>query len=246
MTSANDGYNGGAGGKLRKKVLRKTTPYDQPITNPNPKNTSKSSFFSRLIYAVTCAFWRRNPAVTEAPVTGLQEELLTVDFKSRSREERIEPEQEKPPSNSEHGRSECEIQAMHLFLLCRLRWHPKYLNTLKERSQRKNLLHPGFTHEVFEVLDDHNHSITQLQGNASTTNAVSTWSLQGSLGEQWRKVMVPSPSSSDLETIVKACSNDDEVAEKVNKLAMAVIDSIDLMAEADPDFPNHGLVHASN
>ncbi|GJZ47465.1 hypothetical protein Tco_0601297 [Tanacetum coccineum] len=63
-----------------------------------------------------------------------------------------------------------------------------------------------------------------------------------SLGEQWRKVMVPSPSSSDLETIVKACSNDDEVAEKVNKLAMAVMDSIDLMAEADPDFPNHGLV----
>ncbi|GJX20146.1 hypothetical protein Tco_0222823 [Tanacetum coccineum] len=62
-----------------------------------------------------------------------------------------------------------------------------------------------------------------------------------SLGEQWRKVMVPSPSSSDLETIVKACSNDDEVAEKVNKLAMAVMDSIDLMAEADPDFPNHGL-----
>ncbi|GKA70900.1 hypothetical protein Tco_0777039 [Tanacetum coccineum] len=43
--------------------------------------------------------------------------------------------------------------------------------------------------------------------------------------------MVPSPSS-----------NDDEVAEKVNKLAMAVMDSIDLMAEADPDFPNHGLV----
>ncbi|GKE23619.1 hypothetical protein Tco_1435131, partial [Tanacetum coccineum] len=38
MTSANDGYNGGADGKLR------------------------------LIYAVTCAFWRRNLAVTEAPV----------------------------------------------------------------------------------------------------------------------------------------------------------------------------------
>ncbi|GKC61636.1 hypothetical protein Tco_1089234, partial [Tanacetum coccineum] len=66
--------------------------------------------------------------------------------------------------------------------------------------------------------------------------------LRTSLGEQWRKVMVPSPSSSNLETIVKACSNDDEVAEKVNKLAMAVMDSIDLMAEADPDFPNHGLV----
>nr|GEW68721.1 polynucleotide adenylyltransferase family protein [Tanacetum cinerariifolium] len=37
-------------------------------------------------------------------------------------------------------------------------------------------------------------------------------------------------------------TSDDEVAEKVNKLAMAVMDSIDLMAEADPDFPNHGLV----
>ncbi|GKB35024.1 hypothetical protein Tco_0879966 [Tanacetum coccineum] len=118
-------------------------------------------------------------------------------------------------------------------------------------------------HEVFEVLDDDNHSTAPVQGNASTTNAISTWSLRGpmfklapigrlrymqgsdeltSLGEHWRKVMVPSPSSSDLETIVKACSNDDEVAEKVNKLAMAVMDSIDLMAEADPDFPNHGLV----
>lgn len=41
-------------------------------------------------------------------------------------------------------------------------------------------------------------------------------------------------------------TSDDEVAEKVNKLAMAVMDSIDLMAEADPDFLNHGLVHASN
>jgi hypothetical protein len=41
-------------------------------------------------------------------------------------------------------------------------------------------------------------------------------------------------------------TSDDEVAEKANKLAMAVMDSIDLMAEADPDFPNHGLVHASN
>ncbi|GJU04723.1 hypothetical protein Tco_1121153 [Tanacetum coccineum] len=118
-------------------------------------------------------------------------------------------------------------------------------------------------HEVFEVLDDDNHSTAPVQGNTSTTNAVSTWSLPGfcilwfvkragfllhvyandlfkdthsrsfycfqeitvnegfwlfstvssstldasnmttartSLGEQWRKVMVPSPSSSDLET----------------------------------------------
>ncbi|GJZ47462.1 hypothetical protein Tco_0601294 [Tanacetum coccineum] len=86
MTSANDGYNGGAGGKLRKKVLRKTTPYDQPITNPNPKNTSKSSFFSRLIYAVTCAFWRRNPAVTEAPVTGTNEEQRNLRYISSASE----------------------------------------------------------------------------------------------------------------------------------------------------------------
>ncbi|GKC57213.1 hypothetical protein Tco_1084811, partial [Tanacetum coccineum] len=86
MTSANDGYNGGAGGKLRKKVLRKTTPYDQPITNPNPKNTSKSSFFSRLIYAVTCAFWRRNPAVTEAPVTGTNEEQRNLRYISSATE----------------------------------------------------------------------------------------------------------------------------------------------------------------
>ncbi|GJX20151.1 hypothetical protein Tco_0222828 [Tanacetum coccineum] len=34
-------------------------------------------------------------------------------------------------------------------------------------------------HEVFEVLDDDNHSTALVQGNASTTNAVSTWSLQG-------------------------------------------------------------------
>ncbi|GKA59247.1 hypothetical protein Tco_0758560 [Tanacetum coccineum] len=86
MTSTNDGYNGRADGKLRKKVLRKTTPYDQPITNPNPKNTSKSSFFSRLIYAVTCAFWRRNPAVTEAPVTGTNEEQRNLRYISSATE----------------------------------------------------------------------------------------------------------------------------------------------------------------
>ncbi|GKE42209.1 hypothetical protein Tco_1469493, partial [Tanacetum coccineum] len=86
MTSANDRYNGGAGGKLRKKVLRKTTPYDQPSTNPNPKNTSKSSFFWRLIYAVTCAFWRRNPAITEAPVTGTNEEQRNLRYISSATE----------------------------------------------------------------------------------------------------------------------------------------------------------------
>ncbi|GJX86819.1 hypothetical protein Tco_0337593 [Tanacetum coccineum] len=86
MTSANNGYNCGAGGKLRKKVLRKTTPYDQPITNPNPKNTSKSTFFSRLIYAVTCAFWRHNPAVTEAPVTGTNEEQRNLRYISSATE----------------------------------------------------------------------------------------------------------------------------------------------------------------
>ncbi|GKA98954.1 hypothetical protein Tco_0826891, partial [Tanacetum coccineum] len=32
---------------------------------------------------------------------------------------------------------------------------------------------------VFEVLDDDNHSTAPVQGNASTTNAVSTWSLRG-------------------------------------------------------------------
>ncbi|GJS81132.1 hypothetical protein Tco_0747673 [Tanacetum coccineum] len=96
--------------------------------------------------------------------------------------------------------------------------------------------------EVFEELDDDNHSIAPVQVSSSTLDASNVTTARTSLGEQWRKVMVPSPSSSDLETIVKACSNDDEVAEKVNKLAMAVMDSIDLMAEADPDFPNHGLV----
>ncbi|GJR56330.1 hypothetical protein Tco_1406851 [Tanacetum coccineum] len=73
--TANDGFNGVACGKFRKKVLRKMTPYDQPaisITNSNPNNTSKSGFLSRLIYLVTCAFWKRNPE--EAPVTGTNEE----------------------------------------------------------------------------------------------------------------------------------------------------------------------------
>ncbi|GJR91576.1 hypothetical protein Tco_0215587 [Tanacetum coccineum] len=69
MTTSNDGFNGVACGKtFRKKVLRKMTPHDQPaiaITNSNPNNTSKSGFLSRLIYLVTCAFWKRNP---EAPV----------------------------------------------------------------------------------------------------------------------------------------------------------------------------------
>ncbi|GJY31134.1 hypothetical protein Tco_0414629 [Tanacetum coccineum] len=543
MTSANDGYNGRAGGKLRKKVLRETTPYDQPITNPNPKNTSKSSFFSRLIYAVTCAFWRRSPAVavTEAPVTGTNEEqrnlgyissateisdtMLTkktftryeidegdkanisknslvlrlkesksgplnkhaeerenlhavisiprafqVDVASpvelararsrgktailrtcfagfqptpslissqpawelegsngskmagkrrssvqddlgyggpmrriRQKAERCsqgsslskhksefdssaqrlllssEPEQKASKAIVENGEismrnsgyafvptvstqmaskilehlertipkekplypacSKTKKSATKLTSYCQLgsrdkvEYHqdfdvsdddnhfiaptvngnapttnaPSTLALPAEPPQKK----PAFqmsapedfevsdddnhsttptvkgnapttnaastlalpaeppqkkqmsAHEVFEVLDDDNHSTAPVQGNASTTNAVSTWSLRGpmfilapigrprymqgsdeltSLGEQWRKVMVPSPSSSDLETIVKACSNDDEVAEKVNKLAMAVMDSIDLMAEADPDFPNHGLV----
>ncbi|GJU66651.1 hypothetical protein Tco_1252910 [Tanacetum coccineum] len=65
MTTSNDGFNGVACGKtFRKKVLRKMTPHDQPaiaITNSNPNNTSKSGFLSRLIYLVTCAFWKRNP-----------------------------------------------------------------------------------------------------------------------------------------------------------------------------------------
>ncbi|GJR43681.1 hypothetical protein Tco_1311784 [Tanacetum coccineum] len=64
MTTSNDGFHGVAYGKFRKKVLRKMTPYDQPaisITNSNPNNTSKSGFLSRLIYLVTCAFWKRNP-----------------------------------------------------------------------------------------------------------------------------------------------------------------------------------------
>ncbi|GJU66653.1 hypothetical protein Tco_1252912 [Tanacetum coccineum] len=75
MTTSNDGFHGVAYGKFRKKVLRKMTPYDQPaisITNSNPNNTSKSGFLSRLIYLVTCAFWKRNPE--EAPVTGTNEE----------------------------------------------------------------------------------------------------------------------------------------------------------------------------
>ncbi|GKB07082.1 hypothetical protein Tco_0835315 [Tanacetum coccineum] len=67
MTTSNDGFNGVACGKtFRKKVL----PHDQPaiaITNSNPNNTSKSGFLSRLIYLVTCAFWKRNPE--EASIT---------------------------------------------------------------------------------------------------------------------------------------------------------------------------------
>lgn len=81
MTTANDGYHGGAGGKFRKKVLRKTTPYDRPsiaIRNPNPNNTSKSGFLSKLIYAgadrLLGAFWKRNPALTAPPVTGTNED----------------------------------------------------------------------------------------------------------------------------------------------------------------------------
>ncbi|GJX12861.1 hypothetical protein Tco_0204619 [Tanacetum coccineum] len=102
-------------------------------------------------------------------------------------------------------------------------------------------------HEVFEVLDDDNHSTTLVQGNASTTNAVSTWSLRGFLSELIYLRTVP---FSVAKTILITCifvmmpspsSNDDEVAKKVNKLAMAVMDSIDLMAEADLDFPNHCL-----
>ncbi|GJU74344.1 hypothetical protein Tco_1265749 [Tanacetum coccineum] len=76
MTTSNDGFNGVACGKtFRKKVLRKMTPHDQPaiaITNSNPNNTSKSGFLSRLIYLVTCAFWKRNPE--EASITGTNEE----------------------------------------------------------------------------------------------------------------------------------------------------------------------------
>ncbi|GJW98856.1 hypothetical protein Tco_0180664 [Tanacetum coccineum] len=52
--------------------------------------------------------------------------------------------------------------------------------------------------------------------SSSTLDASNVTTARTSLGEQWRKVMVPSPSSSDLETIVKACSNDDEVAEKIS------------------------------
>ncbi|GKB39936.1 hypothetical protein Tco_0884878 [Tanacetum coccineum] len=88
MTTVNDGYNGGAGGKIRKKkVLRKTTPYDRPsitIRNPNPNNTSKSGFLSRLIYAgadrLLGAFWKRNPALTAAPVTGRILEQPRIKF----------------------------------------------------------------------------------------------------------------------------------------------------------------------
>ncbi|GJX84261.1 hypothetical protein Tco_0335035 [Tanacetum coccineum] len=109
--------------------------------------------------------------------------------------------------------------------------------------------------EVFEVLDDDNHSTTLVQGYQFRdpmfnicTNRQDRGYMQGSdeltsLGEEWRKVMVPSPSSSDLETIVKACSNDDELLKKVNKFAIwRVRISIDLDGSADPDFPNHGLV----
>nr|GEU89447.1 hypothetical protein [Tanacetum cinerariifolium] len=56
---ANKEFTGGAGGKFESKVLR-TTPYDPPTIknpNPNPNNTSKLGFISRLIYAVTCGFW---------------------------------------------------------------------------------------------------------------------------------------------------------------------------------------------
>nr|GEY55139.1 ribonuclease H-like domain-containing protein [Tanacetum cinerariifolium] len=59
---ANEEYTGGAGGKFKSKVLR-TTPYDPPAIinpNPNPNNTSGLGFLSRLVYAVTCAFWKRN------------------------------------------------------------------------------------------------------------------------------------------------------------------------------------------
>ncbi|GJV00182.1 hypothetical protein Tco_1329452 [Tanacetum coccineum] len=66
--------------KVRKEGFEEKPPYDQPITNPNPKNTSKSSFFSRLIYAVTCVFWRRNPAVTEAPLTDIETMLKKKTF----------------------------------------------------------------------------------------------------------------------------------------------------------------------
>nr|GEY01888.1 RNA-directed DNA polymerase, eukaryota, reverse transcriptase zinc-binding domain protein [Tanacetum cinerariifolium] len=58
----NEEYTGGAGGKFRSKVLR-TTPYDLPAIknpNPNPNNTSELGFLSRLVYTVTCAFWKRN------------------------------------------------------------------------------------------------------------------------------------------------------------------------------------------
>nr|GEX25312.1 hypothetical protein [Tanacetum cinerariifolium] len=83
MTTANDEFNGVACGKFRKKVLRKMTPYDQPaiaVTNSNPKNTSKFSFLSRFIYALTCAFWKRNP---KAPVTvGHAHTPTTVDIES--------------------------------------------------------------------------------------------------------------------------------------------------------------------
>ncbi|GKD83799.1 hypothetical protein Tco_1350638 [Tanacetum coccineum] len=112
------------------------------------------------------------------------------------------------------------------------------LALLAEPPQKKQIS----AHEVFEVLDDDNHSTALVQVSSSTLDASNVTTARTSLSEQWRNVMVPSPSSSYLETIVKACSNDDEVAEKVNKLAMAMMDSIDLMAEADPDFPNHGLV----
>nr|GEY41193.1 hypothetical protein [Tanacetum cinerariifolium] len=61
---ANEEYTGGAGGKFRRKVLR-MTPYDRPaIKNPNP-NPNNTSFLSRLIYAVTCAFWKRITGASE-------------------------------------------------------------------------------------------------------------------------------------------------------------------------------------
>nr|GEW74650.1 hypothetical protein [Tanacetum cinerariifolium] len=58
---ANEEYTGGG------KVLR-TTPHDPPAIknpNPNPNNTSKLGFLLRLVYAVTCAFWKRNTGTNE-------------------------------------------------------------------------------------------------------------------------------------------------------------------------------------
>nr|GEW06173.1 hypothetical protein [Tanacetum cinerariifolium] len=64
---ANEEYTGGAGGKFRSKVLR-TTPYDPPVIknlNPNPNNTSKLGFLSRLVYAVKTNEEQRNTRASQ-------------------------------------------------------------------------------------------------------------------------------------------------------------------------------------
>ncbi|GKD61106.1 midasin isoform X1, partial [Tanacetum coccineum] len=75
-------------------------------------------------------------------------------------------------------------------------------------------------------LTGHGEAITVNEGFRLFAT-VSSSSLDASLGEEWRKVMVPSPSSSDLETIVKAwypdmeslCGKLIETLDKINQVA---------------------------